>query len=244
LWLHGYWLTLIISQTMSRRAGGAPRGAEIYDNAKKMALGVPPNAAYFLLGEPGQPVFVFAVSGLGTPASRRHTVGILTIQESTRQMWLHGYWLTLIISQTMSRRDAGAPRGAEIYDNAKKMALGVPPNAAYFLLGEPGQPVFVFAVSGLGTPASRRLAVGILTIQASTRQMRLHGYWLTLIISQTMSRQDAGAPRGAEIHDNAKSKWHWARRLMQHTFCWASQGNRLLFLQFPAWERRRLAGTP
>jgi hypothetical protein len=30
------------------------------------------------------PVFVFAVSGLGAPASRRLTVGILTIQESTR----------------------------------------------------------------------------------------------------------------------------------------------------------------
>jgi hypothetical protein len=38
------------------------------------ALGVLPNAAYFLLGELGQPVIVFAVSGLGTPASRRHAV--------------------------------------------------------------------------------------------------------------------------------------------------------------------------
>jgi hypothetical protein len=65
-----------------------------------MALGETPNAAYFLLGEPGQPGFVFAVSGLGTPASRRHAVGILTIQESTRQLWLYGYWLTLIIRQT------------------------------------------------------------------------------------------------------------------------------------------------
>jgi hypothetical protein len=53
---------------------------------------------------------------------------------------------------------------------------GVSPNAIYFLQKEPWQPVFVFAVSGLGAPASRRLAVtyarsliGILTIQESTR---------------------------------------------------------------------------
>jgi hypothetical protein len=75
-------------------------------------LGVSFNAIYFLQKEPWQPVFVFAVSGLGTPASRRLAVGILTIQESTRQLWLHGYWLALVISQTMSRReDAGAPGG-------------------------------------------------------------------------------------------------------------------------------------
>jgi hypothetical protein len=37
---------------------------------------------------------------------------------------------------------------------------GVSPNVIYFLQKEPWQPGFVFAVSGLGAPASRRLAVG------------------------------------------------------------------------------------
>jgi hypothetical protein len=36
---------------------------------------------------------------------------------------------------------------------------GGSPNAIYFLQKEPWRPVFVFAVSGLGAPASRRLAV-------------------------------------------------------------------------------------
>jgi hypothetical protein len=64
----------------------------------------------------------------------------------------------------------------------------------------------------------RRLAVGILTIQESPRQLGLHSYSRTLIVSQNMSRR--GRP-------------------MSFTFCRKNHGSRFLFLQFPAWERRR-----
>jgi hypothetical protein len=44
-----------------------------------------------------------------------------------------------------------------IFSVAEK-TVGKAPNVIYFLQKEPWKPVFVFAVSGLGTPASRRLA--------------------------------------------------------------------------------------
>jgi hypothetical protein len=101
--------------------------------------------------EPWKPVFVFVVSGLGTPASRRLAVSINFgfPNQSKSDDSTCGYWRLVFVMRE--------------YEPART------PNVIYFLQKEPWKPVFVFVVSGLGTPASRRLAIGILTIQESTR---------------------------------------------------------------------------